>query len=482
MYKSFLLNFSDQKSSVLIKKNGNSMLTSLLPDIHPFTETIKEPIDPNFNDLFLISKQLENELIKFESLRSFNGESPVLVHKSWFLEWKNYVHGGKFPGIIRTSGILDSFNRPKPRSYIKLSRDQYFYLNSIYTSEEIVEYSSVSKVKRPKTRNLSISVLIVHSENENSDELVTLMDENFCKDLNRKNSETETLPELCLKFGKQKIGFENPAFFCYLNSTLQCLLSIPEIINFFLSLTNPPDPKTHCFTYQLYSIVYAVLNEKSKTIRPVAFWKEVGKNFSPALQHDFFDFWRFLITNIEKENSKVGIINELFRGRMHSKLVCRVCEKESINCEEFYDISLEFAESLKKGVSKFLQAEKIRCFCENCKSKTKHFKSLIISQAPKILVVQVKRFKAGTQPRKINENCKFHKQLKLKTLNTEEKFNLISIAEHKGSINYGHYNAYCKRYTKWYKFNDSKVYKIPLARVLKKSLYCAIYERRLENF
>ena len=482
MYKPFLLNSSGQNEGVPVRKTGKLGQGAFLPELPLFAETIKDPIDPNFNDLFLISKELETELLKFESLRSLNGENPVLVHKSWFLEWKNYVHGGKFPGVIRTSGILDSFSRPKPKSYIKISTDQYLFLKSIYTSEERVEYSSLSKVKRPKSRNLSISVELKDLENEESDELVTLMDENFCKTLNQKNSETETLPELCLKFGKQRIGFENPAFFCYLNSTLQCLLSIPEIINFFLSLTSPPDPKLHCFTYHVYSIVYAVLNEKSKTIRPVALWKEVGKHFSPALQHDFFDFWRFLIGNIEKENSKEGIINELFKGRMHSKLVCRACHKESITIEDFYDISLEFAESLKKGVSKFLQAEKIRCFCGSCKSKTKHFKSLTIDQAPKVLVVQVKRFKAGTRPLKIGEPCKFHKQLKLKTLHTEEKFSLISIAEHKGSMNYGHYNAYCKRYTKWFKFNDSKVFKIPLARVLKKPLYCAIYERRLDVF
>lgn len=481
MYKPFIIQTAELNQPVAIRKPTNFDFYSILPHLPPCSELIKNPIDPEFNDVILLNNQREAELSKFESLSSPHNKNSVLVQKSWFLDWKNYIHGGKFPGILRTSGILDNFGRPRPKSFIKLSSKQYNFLKDIYNSENIIEVSSLSNIKRPKSRNLSASNSrnnsLINSDNEGSEELVTLMDENFCKTLEKKNSETETLPEQCLKFMKKQIGLENPAFFCYLNCVLQCFLSIPEVISFFVSLRKSPDPKSQRLTHQVYSIVYAMLSNDQKVIRPVFMWKEVSKQFPPGLQHDFFDFWRFLIASIEKENRVVGIVPELFKGKLNSKLECRVCHKQAVNYEDFYELSLEFSQSLKKCLRKFSQSEKIKCFCEHCKTKTKHFKTFIVAQAPKILVVQVKRFKSGSQPVKIDEFCKFHKQIKISGLNGEENFSLISIAEHKGSMNYGHYNAYCKRNSKWFKFNDSKVYKIPLARVLKKKVYCAVYEK-----
>lgn len=479
MYKPFIFQTTEAKESVPIRKPTNFDFYSILPQLAPSSELIKNPIDPEFNDLVLLNYQREAELSKFESLHSPHDKNSILVQKSWFHDWKNYIHGGKFPGIIRTSGILDEIGRLKTKSYIKLSNKQYYFLKDIYNSENIVETPSLSNIKRTKSRNHSVINeridSLINSDNEGSEELITLMDENFCKCLEQKNSETETLPEQCLKFMKKQIGLENPAFFCYLNCALQCFLSIPEIINFFFSLKN--DPKSQRFTHQVYSIVYAMLSNDQKVIRPVSMWKEIGKNFPPGLQHDFFDFWRFLVASIEKENKEIGIVPELFKGKLKSKLECRVCHNQTVNHEDFYELSLEFSDTLKKCVHKFSQPEKIKCFCEHCKTKTKHLKTLIISQAPRVCVMQVKRFRSGAQPTKIDGFCKFHKQMKISTMDSEVNYNLISIAEHKGSMNYGHYNAYCKRNTKWFKFNDSKVYKIPLARVLKKKLYCAIYEK-----
>lgn len=133
-------------------------------------------------------------------------------------------------------------------------------------------------------------------------------------------------------------------------------------------------------------------------------------------------------------------------------------------------------------MQKFCSPEKIKCFCDKCKRKTKHLKTYDFDSGPKVLVVQVKRFRIMDQVRKIDDFLLFKKSLRVKTENGVEKYNLIAMAEHIGSINYGHYNAYCKRYAQWYKFNDSKFYKVPFGRVQNKKMYCAIFERQSDNF
>ena len=489
MYKDLILqkrlNFEYQP----IPRDSEYKFTySLLPEVPEVYQLIKDPIDPETNDFSCLVNLREEEYKTFEKLASQKSSKWVLIEKSWFSQWKNYLHGGRSPGVIQTSNLVDEFGRVKTGSnslYIKLTSEQYLFLKDIYSSEPLVEINAGGRANKEKFRNLSFSDTkkdYFPTEDPDENELVTLMDENFCKTTEPKNSETDTITELSLKFYKKKFGFENPAFYCYLNSVLQCFFSIPDTVNHFLSLIQSPDPKSQPWSFQLYSFIYSALKSESKTIRPVALWKEVTKYFSPAQQHDFFEFWRFLVNKLEKENGKNNVFTEIFKGKLKSTLLCRVCQSRSINYEDFYDLSLEFTGSLKKSLQKFCSAEKIKCFCEKCKKKTKHLKTFAVDSGPKVLTIQIKRFQNRDQLAKINDFLLFSKSIKVKTEFGKEKYNLIAMAEHKGSINYGHYNAYCKRYTKWFKFNDAKFYKVPFARVQNKRMYCAVFERHVDHF
>lgn len=489
MYKELILQRKPNSDPQPIHRHSEYKFTySQLPQVPELYQYIKDPIDPDTNDFSSLDKLREQEYQNFEKLANSKSTKWALIEKSWFSQWKNYLNGGKSPGIIKTSELIDEFGRAKTgnsKLYIKLTPEQYIFLKEIYNSEPLVEIKSWGLQHKQNQRNLSFSDTkkdFFPTDDADGNELVTLMDEKFCKTTEPKNSETDTIPELSLKFYKKRFGFENPAFYCYLNSVLQCFFSIPDTINHFLSLVQSPDPKSQPWTYQIFSLIYAALKSENKIIRPLSLWKEVTKYFSPAQQHDFFDFWRFLVDKLEKENGKNNLFSEIFKGRLRSTLFCRVCEKQIVKFEDFYDLSLEFSCSLKKSMQKFCSPEKIKCFCDKCKRKTKHLKTYDFDSGPKVLVVQVKRFRIMDQVRKIDDFLLFKKSLRVKTENGVEKYNLIAMAEHIGSINYGHYNAYCKRYAQWYKFNDSKFYKVPFGRVQNKKMYCAIFERQSDNF
>ena len=489
MYKEIILQRKPNSDPQPIQRHSEyKYIHSQLPELPELDQFIKFPIDPDASDFSSLGKVREQEYKTFEKLSNSKTAKWALVEKSWFSQWKNYLNGGKSPGIIKTSELVDEYGRvktPNSKHCIKLTPEQYIFLKDIYNSHPPVEIKAGGLANKENSRNLSFSDNKKDFFPSNSPEahvLVTLMDEKFCKTSEPKNSETDTIPELSLKFYKKRFGFENPAFYCYLNSVLQCFFSIPDTLNHFLSLAQSPDPKSQPWSYQIFSLVQAALQSENKIIRPVSLWKAAAQYFSPAQQHDFFDFWRFLVDKLEKENGKSNLFSEIFRGRLKSTLSCRACEKQIIRYEDFYDLSLEFTASLKKSMQKFCSTERIKCFCDQCGRKTKHFKTYSFDSGPKVLVFQVKRFRVADQVTKINDFLLFKKSIRIKTEIGMERYNLIAMAEHIGSISYGHYNAYCKRYAQWFKFNDSKFCKVPFGRVQNKKLYCAIYERQSDSF
>ena len=57
------------------------------------------------------------------------------------------------------------------------------------------------------------------------------------------------------------------------------------------------------------------------------------------------------------------------------------------------------------------------------------------------------------------------------------KFKLISIANHDGSLNGGHYYSYVKNLNdKWYRFNDTNVSEMKKDDIVSNSAYCLFYQ------
>ena len=124
-------------------------------------------------------------------------------------------------------------------------------------------------------------------------------------------------------------------------------------------------------------------------------------------------------------------------------------------------------------------------FCENCKKKQKAIKKIEIYNAPKILIIQIKRFNHSN---KINTKVNFpltdldiSNYILSKDKNNYIKYDLFAVANHYGSLYYGHYTAFCKNSlkNKWYEYNDSCVTEInDESKIISHNAYVLFYRQR----
>ena len=107
--------------------------------------------------------------------------------------------------------------------------------------------------------------------------------------------------------------------------------------------------------------------------------------------------------------------------------------------------------------------------CSECNQNIPAKNKIEIYQTPKILIIQLKRFKNNQKiktfvdfPLTNLDISKFVEHSKSKYKGMTKKYDLFAVANHYGGLEYGHYDAYCLNYIDncWYNFNDRSVQKI----------------------
>jgi len=147
-------------------------------------------------------------------------------------------------------------------------------------------------------------------------------------------------------------------------------------------------------------------------------------------------------------------------------------------------------------------------YCNKCTEHRDSHKKLELFMAPKILMLQLKRFtskkgasssgKSGffnlayaqiCQQEKVDELVDFpiegldvSKYVKqdFAALGQSPYYDLFGVVNHFGGLNGGHYTAYCKNSldNAWYNFNDSSVSGASQSRVVSDAAYVLFYRRR----
>ena len=179
----------------------------------------------------------------------------------------------------------------------------------------------------------------------------------------------------------------------------------------------------------------------------------------------------------QKENGKKNISEDEI-STAHT--VINKIKKEDINLTD----CIEFL-----GEEEILDGDDI-FFCERCKNKFKSTKKLEIYNIPKILIIQIKRFNNNS---KINTKVNFplynldlskyvlsFEKIKTNNINFEAKYDLFAVANHYGSLIFGHYTAYCKNSlnNKWYEFNDSVIKEIKEDDIVTPNAYVLFYKQK----
>ena len=314
---------------------------------------------------------------------------------------------------------------------------------------------------------------------------------------------------------------------CYMVSILHILQHIPIFTDLLINKTViVKEHKT--VIYELTKIINKILTSNSIKIGPYKFKKiicEMDSMWNDEDQQDSQEFYTFLINKIEDElgnciiyipnitknidnNNSLNIenienksliniialnyihksearnysyIKNLFVGYLISNIKCSLCNTISPSFESFLTLALSIPINkntnnntiyrLEECLNLFVNAEKLDKFnkltCDICGIKNQSIKTFQIWKAPKILVIQLKRFITnayGIQTTKIVNPITYpvnnfniieyiHPESPYK-INTI--YNLIGINIHKGIINAGHYISIIKnRYNNnWYLYDD----------------------------
>jgi ubiquitin C-terminal hydrolase len=181
-----------------------------------------------------------------------------------------------------------------------------------------------------------------------------------------------------------------------------------------------------------------------------------------------------------------SIITELFSGIYHSSITCTECNYCSHSFEKFIDFQLEIPlnrdveliECLESFSDPEEMSRKDGWKCADCKKAVDAVKMIEIWEAPKILVIHLKRFHKMNQyhSRKIStkvdfplKGLEFNQYLAEQNVKGDYVYDLYAVSNHVGSVGGGHYFSYCKNSVngRWYRFDDRSVTHIPKEDVKK---------------
>ncbi|CAI0409500.1 unnamed protein product [Linum tenue] len=311
------------------------------------------------------------------------------------------------------------------------------------------------------------------------------------------------------------LGLRNLGNTCYLNSVLQCLTYTPPLANFCLRLQH----SSHCDSGSngllKRECPFCILEKRiaqslssgvnlDAPLKILSCLRIYAEHFRRGRQEDAHEFLRYVIDACHntclrlKKLPRKGIdpaggstvVKDIFGGALQSQVKCLSCHSESNKVDEIMDISLDILHSgsLLEAMQKFFQSEILdgnnKYRCESCKKLVAARKQMSISQAPNVLVIQLKRFE-GIFGGKIDRTIAFEEVLVLSSFmckssqDPHPEYSLFGTIVHSGfSPESGHYYAYIKdAMGRWYCCNDSFVTSSNLEEVLSEKVYVLFFSR-----
>jgi len=252
---------------------------------------------------------------------------------------------------------------------------------------------------------------------------------------------------------------------CFFASTIQTLLSIPEIVRYFRLSHFTPAIQPLSAALQDFIETYT----QSNPVHPAALIDAImskspglRKMFEASTQEDAEGLLNLMSDALEREFrlsppaecQKSNPMNLLY-GQHLLKRVCGLCNKEVGERLPFFVIPLVIEQSVQATLNQIYLVEKISVGAESerrcslCNKVGPYEETFEITSVPKYLFIRVQNnhlFKLGEGPA-IEEAVEI----------TGKRYELIGmVVRTGGTISAGHYTAYCKR-DRWYVFNDTTV-------------------------
>ncbi|KAH7682260.1 Ubiquitinyl hydrolase 1 protein [Dioscorea alata] len=218
-------------------------------------------------------------------------------------------------------------------------------------------------------------------------------------------------------------GLLNCGNSCYANAVLQCLTCTKPIMVYLLQRLHSRTccVKDWCLMCELEQHV-SMLREGGGPLSPngiLSNMRNIGWRMGGGNQEDAHEFLRLLLMsmqticleglggekNVDCRLQETTLIQQIFGGRLRSKVKCMRCHLESERYENIMDLTLEihgWVESLEDALTQFTAAEDLdgenMYRCGRCSTYVNARKQLSIHEVPNILTVVLKRFQVQAVP------------------------------------------------------------------------------------
>ncbi|CAF0780734.1 unnamed protein product [Rotaria sordida] len=309
-----------------------------------------------------------------------------------------------------------------------------------------------------------------------------------------------------------RAGLKNLGNSCYMNSIIQSLSFNFILTNYFLKGDFFKEINTKnkfgsggLVVKEWFKLMYMLWCQQYSYIAPQPFKYIVGTlqhAYLGTQQQDAHEFLVFLLDSLHEDLNQAtrprfeelksenykndrqlaeaskqaflshnkSIIIDLFYGLFKSTTICLSCTYNSIRFDAFAIISVPIPPvrqcSLDDCLDLFREFEHLtgeeRYECSNCKRLSAKKRRLDIWELPKIFIVHFKRFRLQQTHYIKNEtlirypisNVDFSDWSQIPS---PSKYSLISVVNHFGSMNSGHYTSYCNDGKQWYYCDDQSI-------------------------
>ena len=425
-------------------------------------------------------------------LENYNGYIKTHLGKNRYINWVNFIH------FIKTES---------QRNLNKLHENANLNILTLKKNED----KNIIKDMKTKKDNINFNNDndIDTNENNEKDEakknIYDTKDINTSLNVNTNNLVKENIEKIIF----HKFGIKNIGNTCFANSLLQILLHCKIFIENFYDSFTQKNLEVNTMSYKFYEICQIIKNESLnvKYINISEFMYYLGfkhKQYSGYNQHDSQEFCRILLDDFSKDLNRVidveiykeikyskpdskirceyefikyfkkrenSFICDLFYSTIMSKFTC-LCQYQTYSFQNIMDIPLLLPKDIKiieleKLLTEYFKYEilEFETICENCKKILNHKKDLNIVRPPKILILSLQRINFHN---KVKNECivKIPENLDIKEFididfgyDNNSLYELYSIINHIGKIDFGHYYSYIKLYDDnlWYEFDDSNV-------------------------
>ncbi|XVE71136.1 hypothetical protein DITRI_Ditri10aG0126100 [Diplodiscus trichospermus] len=321
-------------------------------------------------------------------------------------------------------------------------------------------------------------------------------------------------PVLSLRISFRKIGagLQNLGNTCFLNSVLQCLTYTEPLVAYLQSGKHQNSCRIagFCALCAIQKHVSRALQSTGRILAPnnlVSNLRCISRNFRNSRQEDAHEYMVNLLESMHKCCLPSGVpsespsayekslVHKIFGGRLRSQVKCMQCSYCSNTFDPFLDLSLEIvkADSLHKVLKNFTAAELLdggerQYQCQRCKQKVRAIKQLTVYNAPHVLTIHLKRFRAHDLGQKIDRKVAFDPILDMKPFVSgsnegDLKYTLYGVLVHCGwSTHSGHYYCFVRTSSgMWYSLDDNRVVQVSERTVLEQKAYMLFYVRDRRN-